>query len=108
MDSTNNYKVQRWSGDSTPIEADLCRMLKEQGLSVYRWTNSPGDVYGAHSHSFHKIIYIVQGSITFILPEVDQQVTLNAGDRLDLSKDMIHEAVVGKLGIICLEAHQRA
>jgi quercetin dioxygenase-like cupin family protein len=102
-----NHNVEVWNGDSPPSEAELRHMLSEQGLSGYRWSNSPGDTYGRHSHPFHKVIYVVQGSITFILPESDERVTLNAGDRLDLPKDVIHEAEVGLQGVICLEAHQR-
>lgn len=101
------HKVQRWSGDSPPKEAELRKILEEQGLSGYRWSNPPGDTFGAHSHAFNKVIYVVQGSITFVLPEVDQQVTLNLGDRLFLPKDMIHGAVVGQQGVICLEAHRK-
>jgi quercetin dioxygenase-like cupin family protein len=106
MSSSMKHKVERWTGDSPPSEADLRSLLNEQGLSGYRWANSPGDIYGAHSHPFHKIIYVVQGSISFILLEEDEQVALNAGDRLDLPMEMIHKAVVGQQGVICLEAHQ--
>ena len=108
MSLSMKHKVERWTGDSPPSEADLRRLLNERGLSEYRWSNSPGDIYGAHSHPFHKIIYVVQGSITFILPEENEQVALNSGDRLDLPKEMTHEAVVGQQGVICLEAHQRS
>ena len=107
MGSTDKHVVKRWPGDSSPNEAELRRLLDEQGLSGFRWSNSPGDVYGAHSHAFNKIIYVVQGLITFILPEVGQQVTLGPGDRLYLPEETIHEAVVGQQGVICLEAHQR-
>ena len=48
---------------------------------------------------------MVRGSITFGLPELDQQLTLKAGDRLDLPANTIHDAVVGAQGVICLEAH---
>ena len=106
MTANGNYFVETWKGDSPASEAELCRLLGEQGLSAYRWSNSPGDVYGAHSHPFNKIIYVLQGSITFSLPEQDEQVTLNSGDRLDLPGGVLHEAVVGPQGVICLEAHQ--
>ena len=98
--------VEIWPGDSPPSEVELQRLLGEQGLSGYRWSNGPGDTYGRHSHPFHKVIYVVQGSITFILPENEEQLTLNTGDRLDLPKDVSHEAEVGPQGVICLEAHQ--
>ena len=106
MTKSQEYIVETWNGDSSPSEEDLRRLLGEQGLSGYRWSNSPGDVYGAHSHPFHKIIYVLQGSITFILPEQGEQVQLNSGDRLDLPEGMVHEAVVGPQGVICIEAHQ--
>ncbi len=107
MTSNMNHNVKIWTDDSPPSEAQLRRLLSEQGLAGYRWSNSPGDTYSRHSHPFHKVIFVVQGSIKFVLPESDVQVTLNPGDSLDLSKDVIHEAVVGPQGVICLEAHQR-
>lgn len=106
MTTNQKYIVETWKGDSSPSEEELRRLLGEQGLSGYRWSNSPGDVYDAHSHPFHKIIYVLQGSITFILPEQGEQVVLNSGDRLDLPDGMVHEAVVGSQGVICFEAHQ--
>ena len=99
--------VESCTGDSLPNEVELHRLLSEQGLSGYRWSNGPGDTYGRHSHPFHKVIYVIQGSITFILPDRGEHISLNAGDRLDLPKDIAHEAEVGPQGVICLEAHQR-
>jgi quercetin dioxygenase-like cupin family protein len=79
--------------------------MSEEGMEPYPWFNSPGDVYNAHSHPYYKVIYVVQGSITFGFPKDGQQVTLHAGDRLDLPPGITHDAVVGPEGVICLEAH---
>ena len=49
---------------------------------------------------------MVRGSITFGLPELGQQLTLKAGDRLDLPANAVHDAVVGEQGVVCLEAHR--
>ncbi len=98
--------IQRWSGDKAPDEAELRNILAAEGLDSYRWSNRPGDVYGAHSHSFHKVIYVVQGSITFGLPDLKDRVTLHTGDRLDLPAGVTHNAVVGANGVACLEAHR--
>jgi quercetin dioxygenase-like cupin family protein len=102
------YKVERWTGKGPPSEADVLNMVAEKGLSGYRWSNHPGDVYGAHSHAFDKIIFVIQGSITFGLPAEEAQVSLNAGDRLDLTRDTVHDAVVGPQGVACLEVHRRS
>jgi len=106
MTPNHEYAVETWAGDGPPSESEVRRLLGEQGLSGYRWSNAPGDVYGTHFHPFHKIIYVLQGSITFILPDVDEQVTLGSGDRLYLPANIVHEAVVGQQGVICFEAHK--
>ena len=80
--------------------------MVDEGLNPYSWSNGPFDVYAAHSHSYNKVIYVVQGSIIFGLPELDQQLTLKAGDRLDLPAGTVHEARVGAQGVVCLEGHK--
>ena len=80
--------------------------MADEGLRPYAWSNGPHDMYSAHTHSYNKVIYVVQGSITFGLPELAQQLTLNAGDRLDLPAGTVHDAMVGAQGVVCLEAHK--
>ena len=77
-----------------------------EGLEPYAWSNSPFDIYSAHTHSYDKVIYVVQGSITFGLPEFGKQITLKAGDRLDLPANTVHDAHVGAEGVVCLEGHK--
>lgn len=80
--------------------------MENEGLDPYTWSNGPFDMYSAHSHGFDKVIYVVQGSITFGLPELGQSLTLNAGDRLDLPAGVVHNAKVGAEGVVCLEGHK--
>ena len=94
-----------WADLTSPTESKLMRLCAEQGLHPYLWSNSPYDTYSAHSHVYDKVIYVVRGSITFGLPELGQQLTLKAGDRLDLPSGTVHDAVVGSQGVACLEAH---
>jgi quercetin dioxygenase-like cupin family protein len=63
-------------------------------------------MYSAHTHGYNKVIYVVRGSITFGLPELGKQLTLKAGDRLDLPTGTVHDAVVGSHGVVCLEAQK--
>jgi quercetin dioxygenase-like cupin family protein len=79
--------------------------MTDEGLNPYSWSNAPFDVYAAHSHDYNKVIYIVQGSITFGLPAENRKVTFNPGDRLDLPAGTVHDATVGAQGVVCLEAH---
>jgi len=98
--------VTPWADSTSPTESTLMRLCAEQGLHPYLWSNGPHDTYSAHSHSYDKVIYVVRGSITFGLPELGQQLTLKAGDRLDLPANAMHNAVVGPQGVACLEAHK--
>lgn len=98
--------IKRWQRDSLPSEGEIIKTLEEKGVSGYRWSNAPGFTYSAHTHSFHKVIYVLQGSITFGLPDEGENFFLKAGDRLDLPAGTLHDAEVGMQGVTCFEAHQ--
>lgn len=102
----NNVRVHSWTESRSPTEQDLRRILHEERLQPYRWSNGPGDIYSAHSHTFDKVIYVVQGTITFGLPASGEHVTLNEGDRLELPAGILHDALVGPQGVVCLEARR--
>ncbi len=99
-------EIHRWSETEPPSEARIRQLLAQEGLAPYQWANGPHDVYAPHSHTYHKVIYVVAGSIRFGLPETGQQITLEAGDRLELPPNVVHNAVVGPEGVVCLEAHR--
>lgn len=104
--SQGKARVIRWSEADTPEENQLQALLQAEGLTFYSWGNAPGDRYAAHVHAYHKVIYIVSGSIRFILPEQNQQLHLQPGDRLELPAGVVHAAEVGPEGVRCLEAHR--
>ena len=97
--------VTPWSNSGRAGETELRRLLAQENLHPYRWSNGAHDVYGAHTHPYDKVIYVVSGSITFALPEFSKQLELGPGDRLDLPRGTVHAAVVGPQGVVCLEAH---
>jgi quercetin dioxygenase-like cupin family protein len=98
-------KIIRWEGKD-PAEGELAQILHNEGLSYYPWSNSPHDLYSPHTHSYDKIIYVVHGSISFILPDLNQTHTLHAGDRLELPAHTLHSAAVGGQGVTCFEAYK--
>jgi uncharacterized protein YjlB len=102
----NEPLVTPWSDSAAPTQSMLWQLMANEGLSPYSWSNGPFDVYSAHSHLYNKVIYVVRGSITFGLPELRKQLTLKAGDRLDLPAGVVHDAHVSAEGVVCLEAHK--
>jgi quercetin dioxygenase-like cupin family protein len=102
----NGARVITWSGEDPPGQGNIEALLMAEGLSAYPWSNGPGDRYSAHSHGYRKVIYVVRGSITFGLPEAGARLAMHAGDRLELDQGVIHDAIVGPEGVLCLEAHR--
>ena len=85
-----------------PSRAELDAWFVDGGLRSSWWSNAPGDRYGWHSHPYRKVLVCQEGSIVFHLRDGD--LTLEAGDRLDIAPDTEHAATVGADGVVCAEA----
>jgi quercetin dioxygenase-like cupin family protein len=81
---------------------DLMAALRQEAGSCYSWSNGPHDRYGAHSHPYEKVLYCVEGSITFGL-EKGRELELKPGDRMVLPAGTVHSAIVGPSGCTCIE-----
>ncbi len=87
------------------IDDDLRARLRQEGLDAGAWSNGPLDRYSPHGHDYDKVLACESGSIRFGLPDRGVTIDLEAGDRLDLPAGTRHDAVVGREGVTCLEAH---
>lgn len=85
--------------------SELTARLREEGLDPGPWSNRPLDRYSPHEHGFDKVLVCAAGSIRFGLPDRGVTIDLEVGDRLDLPAGTRHDAVVGREGVTCLEAH---
>jgi len=89
-------------------ETTVLRTFAAEGLTPQRWSNGPHAVYASHRHPYHKVLYVVRGSIVFTLHPSGELCRLGPGDRLDLPPGTDHSAVVGPDGVTCLEAARPA
>ena len=80
--------------------------LRGEASGCYTWSNGPGDRYAAHEHDYEKVLYCVDGSITFVLHRDGRRLELSAGDRLVLPSGTVHSAVVGPAGCTCIEGQR--
>ncbi len=96
--------VTPWSGAEPPTEHGLEGVLRGEGLSPEWWQNAPHERYATHRHTYHKVLYCLSGSITFLLPDTDERFDLKPGDRLELPPRTNHSALVGPRGVRCIEA----
>lgn len=82
------------------------RRLESEARSCYSWSNGPGYSYAAHSHTYRKILYCVEGSIRFDVVG-GESFELRPGDRLELAPGTVHAALVGPSGVTCIEGQAR-
>ena len=86
--------------DESAIEAAFTR----DDVRPSRWSNAPGDTYAQHSHTYHKVLFCLAGSITFQIVASGESIKLRPGDRLDVAPNTLHAASVGPEGVTCIEA----
>ena len=84
----------------------LMAKLRAEAHDCYSWSNGPGDRYAAHSHGYDKVLYCVDGSITFVLEAEGRRLELNSGDRMVLPAGTVHSAIVGPGGCSCIEGRR--
>jgi quercetin dioxygenase-like cupin family protein len=80
--------------------------LQKEATGCYSWSNGPGDIYAPHSHGYEKVLYCVDGSITFVLEATGRRLELKAGDRMVLPAGTVHAAEVGPRGCTCIEGRR--
>jgi quercetin dioxygenase-like cupin family protein len=97
-------EILRWAEAAPPEEAALRAQMQAEGLAPSRWSNGPGDVYAVHSHRYTKVLACVQGSICFTLPDSGASIDLAPGDTMILPAGTRHGALVGPVGVVCIEA----
>jgi quercetin dioxygenase-like cupin family protein len=97
-----DVRLTRWSSADALSDSRLEAILREEGLRPSWWSNSPGDRYSAHQHTYHKVLYCARGSIRFDVGS--EAFELHSGDRLEIPPGTSHSAVVGQEGVRCVEA----
>jgi quercetin dioxygenase-like cupin family protein len=98
-------RVERWDAvrDGEPTEALLRRRLEARGYRVTRYVYPPGTVFVTHTHDVDKIDAVVSGH--FLLSMNGEDITLEAGDTLDVPRGTPHRAkVVGEEPVVSLDA----
>jgi len=91
---------------AAPGFEELMSKLKSEASGCYSWSNGPGDRYAAHSHSYEKVLYCVDGGITFVLENEGRRLELKPGDRMVLPAGTVHSAIVASSGCTCIEGHR--
>lgn len=86
------------SGKNIPSEAEAEATLSKEGYDCFIWTDVPGVVYEEHVHEIDECLWVIRGQIIFKIDE--QDITLDAGDRLYLPARTKHSAKVPRNGAV--------
>lgn len=100
----NTVTITRWQGSHHPSMSKIIQLMKEDGLRPYMWMNMPNHRYAVRSHNYHKVMYVIDGNVEVTLPDSNQRITLQAGDRIDIPKGTRHGTIIGRSGAKCVEA----
>jgi quercetin dioxygenase-like cupin family protein len=85
---------------------ELMTRLRGEASGCYSWSNGPGDKYAPHRHGYEKVLYCVDGSITFVLEAAGKRLELTPGERMVLPAGTVHAAEVGPHGCTCIEGRR--
>lgn len=78
-------------------ETEAMRTLEREGFArVYAWQDSPGAVYGDHTHATLSAHIIIAGEMTLTQGGVTR--TYGAGERVDVPAGAVHSARMGPSG----------
>jgi quercetin dioxygenase-like cupin family protein len=103
-DLPEGVEIVRWPHARPLPEEEIVRFFQARKQLFSRWSNGPNEVYSLHTHPYRKILFCVQGGITFTLPDLGESLELGPGDRLILRPGVRHGALVGPEGVTCIEA----
>jgi quercetin dioxygenase-like cupin family protein len=85
-------QVERWSESSVPDAEELKKLMRDEGYSVFQWSDAPGTKYGPHCHPEDQSHWILKGELE--LRAGDDNYVLRAGDRDFLPANTVHSAFV--------------
>ena len=104
LNRTKEVRLTRWRGAQHPSLVAITQQMEAEGLRPYSWTNGPNFRIAVRSHGYTKVMYCVEGSLELVLPDLNQNVVLRPGDRLELPSGLRHATIIGPCGARCVES----
>ena len=83
-------RLTRWNKETVPSLDGLRAALAGEGYQVSEWADLPGTVYPLRTNDFSEVRWVVRGHLRIGLPETNEEVTLGAGDRLEVEPNVPH------------------
>ena len=85
-------QIKRWTDSSPPNPEELKQRLRNEGYSVFQWSDAPGAKYGPHAHAKDQSHWIISGELELRVGH--ESYSLRPGDRDYLPANTIYSAFV--------------
>ena len=92
----------RWSRDYESAEEELVNLLAHKHIRAVRWVADEYQEFPSVAAPNDKRLWCVEGSIMYSIDGKD--ITLQAGDALDIPSSTAHYGVAGFSGCVCYES----
>jgi quercetin dioxygenase-like cupin family protein len=97
-------QVTLWEGPGRPDELTVRAGLTAQGYQVVAWRSEPAEGFPPHVHIYPELMWLLEGSLTIILPVENRLLELLPGDRIALPAGLVHGTMAGAEGAYYLLA----
>jgi quercetin dioxygenase-like cupin family protein len=101
---TMQLRKYRWSRDYESAEEELAGLLATKHIIATRWAAAEYQEFPEHSHTYHKQLWCVEGSIQFMVQ--GRPFSIQPGDTLDIPANTPHAAQAGFAGSVCYETNE--
>ena len=97
-------RVVLWEGPGKPTEQGIRDRLTAEGYGVVSWNSEPATGYAPHAHIYPETMWVVEGSLTVMLPADYRLLELLPGDRIEVPQGIVHGVMAGEEGAVYLLA----
>jgi quercetin dioxygenase-like cupin family protein len=97
-------RVVLWEGPGRPAEEGIRGRLAAEGYGVVRWRTEPAAGYLPHAHIYPETMWLIEGSLTVVLPADARLLELLPGDRIEIPQGLLHGIMAGADGAVYLLA----
>lgn len=101
---SQRINIRRWSGGQHPSFSNVTRILEQEGLRPFRWSDPANRQYPVRSHGYGKVLMVLEGALELTFPDQNQVVKLSPGDRADIPAGVRHGVIASGRGVTCIEA----
>lgn len=92
--------VVLWERPGRPTEDSIRDRLANEGYGVVRWLAESSTGYPPHAHIYPETIWVIEGSLTVVLPADGRLIELLPGDRIEIPQGMLHGIMAGADGAV--------